>query len=124
MVAVLRPQLRSRQINALAAQFVALGWSGVGAYLAGGTSGNNTTDLTTLATQIITMAQAWKFTSSYKDLIKTSYYALFQSISGINREIHPGQYGYAASQWGLFPASYSIAGSQYSNYDAIHQWNA
>jgi hypothetical protein len=115
--------VNSTDINALATQFANLGWSGVGAYLAGGTSGNNTTDLTTLATQIITMAQAWKHDVSYKNLIKTSYYQAFYNVSGINREIHPGQYGYNASQWGLFPGDYS-AGNPYQNYNAIQEWNA
>ena len=111
----------THDVNALATQFEKLGWtsgSGVGAYTKSGT--NSTTEL---AGQVITMAQAWKYDASYKDLIKAEYYGMLQSISGGNREIHPAQYGYSASQWGLFPASYS-SGNQYTSYDAIHEWNA
>ena len=77
-----------------------------------------------IATNILTLTQAWKYDVSYKNFIKTSYYGMMQSISGVNREIHPGQYGYYANSWGLFPISYTLAGTQYQNYDAIHEWNA
>jgi hypothetical protein len=96
-----------------------LGWaSSVGAYTKSGTN-----SVTELATQLITMAHAWKYDASYKNLIETAYYGMLQSISSGNREVHPAQYGYAANQWGLFPVSYSL-GNQYTNYDAIHEWNA
>jgi hypothetical protein len=111
----------AQDIKALATQFEKLGWAGgagVGAYTKSGTN-----SMTELATQVITMAQAWKYDASYKNLIKTEYYGMLQSISGGNREVHPAQYGYAASQWALFPVSYSL-GNQYTNYDAIHEWNA
>lgn len=109
--------VNSADINALASRMTALSWN-VSAYTVSGT--NNATEC---ATQVITMAQAWKYDASYKNLIKTSYYQQLYNISGINREVHPAQYGYNASQWGLFPGLYS-AGNQYTSYDAIHEWDA
>lgn len=85
-------------------------------------STNITTSATNVATQIITMSQAWKYDVSYKNLIKTSYYAMLASISGINREIHPGQFGYAGSQWGFYPVSFD-AGNPYQNLNAAQEWN-
>jgi len=76
-----------------------------------------------VAANTITMNQAWKYDASYKSLIKIYYYQSLYNISGINREVHPGQYGYYAVDWGLFPVSYK-AGNQYTNYDAIHEWNS
>ena len=113
--------VNAQDIKALATQFEKLGWAsgaGVGAYTKSGTN-----NLTELAIQIITMAQAWKYDASYKEMIKVSYYGTLSLISGANREIHPAQYGYQSCQWGLFPASYTI-GNPYANYDAIHEWNA
>jgi hypothetical protein len=112
--------VNSTDINALAAQMTFLGWN-VNAYDALG--GTGSTAITHVATQVITMAQAFKYDASYKNMIKTWYYQAFYNTSGINREVHPAQYGYNSSQWGLFPGTYS-AGNQYTNYDAIHEWNA
>lgn len=108
--------VNSADIAALATQMTNLGWN-VSAYTVSGTDNK-----TECATQVITMAQAWKYDASYKGLIKTSYYGMLASISGVHREVHPAQYGYQANNWGLFPISYS-AGNQYTSYDAIHEWD-
>ena len=76
-----------------------------------------------VATNVQTLGQAWKNDVSYKNMIKTSYFQEFANISGINREIHPGQYGYAVDGWGLFPTTYSL-NTPYQNYYAIKEWNA
>ena len=76
-----------------------------------------------MATLVITMQQAWKYDPSYATLIVTYYYQAFKTVSGANRETRPAQYGYAASQWCLFPVSYP-AGNQYENYNAIASWDA
>jgi hypothetical protein len=91
--------------------------------ITGGTVFDQTAANWEIATNIITMAQGWKHDASYKNFIKASYYQQLQTISGINREVHPAQYGYNVSQWGLFPGFYS-ANNPYTNYDAIHEWNA
>jgi hypothetical protein len=107
-------------INALISAFTNLGWT-TGQLVPYTLSG--TGNMTEVATNILTLAQAWKYDASYKNFIKTSYYQKLYNVSGINREVHPAQYGYNVSQWGLFPGFYS-AGNQYTNYDAIHEWNA
>jgi hypothetical protein len=106
-------------ITALATQIANLGWN-VSAYNATHSGAGDATDV---ATQLITMGQAWKFDIGYKNLIKTYYYQAFKNISAANREAKPAQYGYNASQWGLFPGSYTAV-NQYQNYDAIHEFNA
>ena len=76
-----------------------------------------------VATNVQTIGQAWKNDVSYKNMIKTSYFQEFANISGVNREIHPGQYGYAVDGWCLFPTAYSL-NTPYQNYYAIKEWNA
>jgi hypothetical protein len=76
-----------------------------------------------VATNIVTLGQAWKNDVSYKNMIKASYYQMLANISGINREVHPGQYGYSGDAWGVFPSSYSLD-NPYQNYYAIKEWNA
>jgi hypothetical protein len=110
----------SADITALTTAFTNLGWT-TGQLIPYTLSG--TGNMTEVATNILNMAQAWKYDASYKTFIKTSYYQKMYNYSGANREVHPAQYGYNASQWGLFPGLYS-AGNQYMNYDAIHEWNA
>ena len=78
---------------------------------------------TEIATNVQTLGQAWKNDVSYKNMIKTSYFQEFANISGINREIHPGQYGYAADGWGMFPTDYAL-NTPYQNYYAIKEWDA
>ena len=109
--------VNSGDISALAGQMTALSWN-VSAYTVSGT--NNTTEM---ATMVITMQQAWKYDPSYAVLIETYYYQAFKTVSGANREAKPAQYGYAASQWCLFPVTYP-AGNQYENYNAIVSWDA
>ena len=75
------------------------------------------------ATNVQTLGQAWKNDVSYKNMIKTSYFQEFANISGINREIHPGQYGYAVDGWGMFPTDYAL-NTPYQNYYAIKEWDA
>lgn len=74
-----------------------------------------------VATNIQALGQAWKNDVSYK-FFKTAYFQQFANISGINREIHPGQYGYSGDAWGLFPSAYSLA-NPYQNYYTIKEWN-
>ena len=82
-----------------------------------------TAGATEVATNVQTLGQAWKNDVSYKNMIKTSYFQEFANISGINREIHPGQYGYAQDGWCLFPTQYSL-NTPYQNYYAIKEWDA
>ena len=78
---------------------------------------------TEIATNVQTLGQAWKNDVSYKNMIKTSYFQQLANISGINREIHPGQYGYAVDGWGMFPTDYAL-NTPYQNYYAIKEWDA
>jgi hypothetical protein len=109
-------------------QIVALGWN-VSAYTA---SGSNSA--AELANQVVNMIQGWKHdadtnetpanTGSYKNMIKQYHYAaLVAASAGKNREVKPAQYGYQQNIWGLFPGAYQF-GHQYTNYDAIHEFNA
>lgn len=108
--------VNATDIAALATQMTNLGWN-VSAYTVSGTD-----DKTEAATQAFTMAQAWKYTSSYKNMIIQHVYQAQKTVSGSHREFKPAQYGYTVSMWGLFPASYG-EGNQYSSYDAIHEFN-
>ncbi|WP_154072525.1 beta strand repeat-containing protein [Bradyrhizobium erythrophlei] len=107
----------------LVTQMTNLGWN-VSAYGA---------SVAVVAQQVLNLIQGWKLdttnagaaanTGSYKNMIKTNYYsALVAASAGKGREVKPAQYGYEANIWGLFPGVYSLGG-QYTNYDAIHEWN-
>jgi len=122
----LASSVASGDISALASQMTALGWN-VSAFTLSGT--NNTTEM---ATMVLQMTQGWKFdfdvngnpanTGSYKNMIKTSYYAaLVSSVTG-GREVKPAQYGFVASQWCYWPVSFGAA-TRYANYDAAHEFN-
>ena len=112
--------VNTTDINALVAQMTALGWT-VGQLAAYTLSG--TGDKTECATQVLTMMQAWKYDATYATLIKTGYYQALLSASTNGREAKGAQYGYSASQWGLFPTNI-FAGNQYQNYNAISDWSA
>lgn len=113
-------------VTALANQMIALGWN-VSAY-----TKSTTDNKTEMAQMVLQLIQGWKFdvdvngnaanTGSYKNMIKTNYYAALKSATTGGRDCHPAQYGYGASMWGLWPGVYG-AGSHYANYDAIHEWN-
>lgn len=119
-------------ITALAGRMTTLD-SPVGSFDCSPYTVSATDNKTEMATMVLQMLQAWKFdvdnsgnaanTGSYKGLIKTSYYQALKTISGANRETKPCQYGYAGSNWGVWPATpFDLA--SYKNYDAIHEWNA
>jgi hypothetical protein len=38
------------------------------------------------------------------------------------REVHPAQFGYQQNLWGVFPGAHQL-GNQYTNYDAIREFN-
>lgn len=114
----------------LISQMTTLTWN-VNAYDALG--GTGSTAITHVAQQVLNMVQGWKLdidhtgaaanTGSYKNMIKTYYYqGLVNASAGKGREVHPAQFGYQANIWGLFPVSHTLGG-QYTNYDAIHEWN-
>lgn len=95
-------------------------------------SGTNTAS--EMAQMCLNMIQGWKLdvdhtgaaanTGSYKNMIKTSYYQALKTASASSgRENRGGQYGYQANTWGLFPGPFQ-QGGQYTNYDAIHEFNA
>lgn len=107
----------STSLTALAARFTALGWN-VSAYTIGSV---NTPSV--LAQQTLNFSQAWKNSSSYGNMIYSTYYQNLQSISGSHREVHPSQYGYAANTWGLYPGDYHF-NNPYGNAAAIATWNA
>ncbi len=119
--------LLGADVTALANQITALGWN-VSAFTVSTT--NNATEM---ATQILEMGQGWKYdtdvngttvnSGSYKNLIKTSYYQALATASSGNREVHGCQYGYNASQWGLWWNNYNSAGASYQNYSAIAEFN-
>jgi hypothetical protein len=115
-------------ITALANQMTTgLSWGSVAAYTFSGTDNK-----TEMATMVLQMLQAWKYdvdnngnafnSGSYKNLIKTSYYQALKTTSGANRETKPCQYGYAASNWGMWPVS-PFDTTPYQNYNAINEWN-
>jgi hypothetical protein len=110
-------------IATLANYMLSLSWD-VRAYDSSGSTNVNTA-ATNVATQVLTMIIAWKHDAAYKNLIKTYYYGRLASISGINREVHPAQYGFDGSldPWGLFPGSYQ-QGNPFASYTAIQEWNA
>lgn len=122
----------SADITALANQFTALD-TGPGNFNVSPYTQSGTDNKTEMATMVLQMLQAWKFdvdnngvalnSGSYKNMIKTWYYQALKTTSGANREAKPCQYGYNASNWALFPTSI-FNGIHYTNYDAIHEWNA
>lgn len=102
-------------VASLASRLTALGWD-VSPWTLSGTD-----DKTEMATMTFTMSQAWKFSSEYKNLIKTYYYQARVATSP-GREVKPAQFGYTASNWGLFPVGY-VTENPYSAYEAIHEFN-
>jgi hypothetical protein len=122
----------SGDITALAGRFTTLD-SPVGSFDCSPYTVSTTDSKTEMATMVLQMLQAWKFdvdnsgnafnSGSYKNMIKTWYYQALKTTSGSNRETKPAQYGYAASNWGVWPVSIYDANS-YKNYDAIHEWNS
>lgn len=106
--------VNSTDVAALAARMAALSWTSVAAYTQSGTDNR-----TEMATMVFTMLQAWKHDASYKNMIKQYYYQARVTTSGANREVRGAQFGYFASNWGLF----DTAGNSYTSYDAIHEFN-
>lgn len=111
--------VNSGDINALATAMGNLGWTTTQLipYTHSGTG-----NLTEMATMVFTMLQAWKYDVSYKNMIKTYYYAA-RKFTSPTREAKPAQYGYAASNWGYFPSTY-FTSNQYTSYDATHEFAA
>jgi hypothetical protein len=107
------------EVTNLANTMSGLGWN-VSAYTV-----SRTNNYTECATQVLTMCVAWKHDVSYKTLITTYYYQHLANISGINREIHPAQYGFdgATDTWSLWPGSFG-QGNPFQSYHAIQSWNA
>jgi hypothetical protein len=109
----------SSDISPLVTQMTNLDWN-VSPYTVSGTDNK-----TEAATQVIQMMQGWKFdthkngatagTNSYKDMIKTYFYAAQRNASP-TRVVVPSQYGYAGSNWGYFPQR--ITDTPYKSYDA------
>lgn len=122
--------IASGDITALVNQMTALGWTTTQLipYTISGTG-----NMTEVATNILQMAQGWKYdtdingtavnTGSYKAFIKTNYYSSVVSISSAKREVHPCEYGYSGSQWGLMWSSYNTLGSFYQNFNAVAEFN-
>lgn len=107
----------SASLTALTSRFSALGWD-VSPYVLSGIS----TDYAMLAQQTLNFSQAWKYNSSYANLIIGSYYQNMKTISS-GREVHPAQYTYQANTWALFPGPFHY-NNQYQNFNAISTWNA
>jgi hypothetical protein len=97
----------------LAARIKALNWN-VSSYTVSGTD-----DAVEMAKQIVGLVYKFKFSGQYKELYKQSYADVVAAHLG--REAMGAQYGYARSQWGLFPGGYG--GASYSSYAAIHEFN-
>lgn len=122
--------IASGDITALATQYSNLGWT-TAQLIPYTTSG--TGSLTEMATMVLVMLQGWKYdlnpngtaagTSSYSNMIQTSYFGALQTTSGGNRETHAGQYGYAGSNWALFYSAYNSFGPAYQNFNAIQAYN-
>ena len=118
-------------ITALVNQMTAQGWTTTQLipYTISGTG-----NLTEVATNILQMAQGWKYdtdingnavnSSSYLNYITTNYYNMFATIVGNSREFHACEYDGNGSQWGLTWSTYNIGGAFYQNYYAMANYNA
>jgi hypothetical protein len=107
-----------------------LNWN-VNAYDALG--GTGATAVAHVAQQVLNMIQGWKHdtdktgaaanTGSYKNMIKAKNYAALVASAGSGREVKPAQYGIDVTTWGMFQELFTQA-NPYSNYDAVHEFNA
>lgn len=122
--------IASGDITALVTQMGNLSWTTtqLTPYTISGTG-----NLTEVATNILQMAQGWKYdtdingnavsTGSYSAFIQTYYYqALINAVAGA-REVHPAEYGYAGSEWGFMWQNYNTGGALYQNFNAVQTWN-
>lgn len=120
--------VNSTDIGAMVTQFGVLGW--ITTQLIPYTS-SGTGNLTEMATMACKLFQGWKYdtdhtgaaanTGSYKNMIKTNYYAA-RNTANTHRETHAAQFGYApAGQWGLYATDYNL--TPYTSYNAISEFN-